>query len=148
VRYNKEICIYLEYICLKTKSIPNLPKDTPILHNPDERFHVEPLADHSVLIGGFLRESKPIFLNGVPNTFNYSLLPDNWDDFRELLFRFLNSSLRRKKSFIDWILSNAIKRLPILGESEYETLITGADSFTPDGRLILNESAEVSHSIY
>jgi hypothetical protein len=53
-----------------------------------------------------------------------------------------------RKSFIDWILSNAIKRLPILGESEYETLITGADSFTPDGRLILNESAEVSHSIY
>jgi hypothetical protein len=51
-----------------------------------------------------------------------------------------------KKSFIDWILSNAIKRLPILGESEYETLITGADSYTPDGRLILNESAEVSHS--
>jgi glycine/D-amino acid oxidase-like deaminating enzyme len=49
-------------------------------------------------------------------------------------------------SAIDWILSNAIKRLPILGESEYETLITGADSFTPDGRLIMNESAEVSNT--
>jgi 4-methylaminobutanoate oxidase (formaldehyde-forming) len=79
----------LEYICLKTKSIPNFPKDIPIVHNPDERFYVQPLADHSVLIGGFIRESKPIFFNGVPNTFNYSLLPDNWDDFRELLFRFL-----------------------------------------------------------
>lgn len=44
---------------------------------------------------------------------------------------------------IDWILSNTIKRFPIVGESEYETLITGADSFTPDGRLIMNESAEV-----
>jgi glycine/D-amino acid oxidase-like deaminating enzyme len=44
---------------------------------------------------------------------------------------------------LDWILSNAIKRFPILGENEYETLITGADSFTPDGRLIINESAEV-----
>jgi len=44
---------------------------------------------------------------------------------------------------IDWILSNAIKRFPILGNSDYETLITGADSFTPDGRLIMNESAEV-----
>jgi hypothetical protein len=49
------------------------------------------------------------------------------------------------KSSIDWILSNAIKRLPILGESEYETLITGADSYTPDGRLIMNESAEVNY---
>jgi len=52
------------------------------------------------------------------------------------------------KSFIDWILSNAIKRLPLLGESEYETLITGADSFSPDGRLILNESAEVSYLVF
>ena len=46
----------------------------------------------------------------------------------------------------DWILSNTIKRFPILGESQYETLITGADSFTPDGRLIMNESAEVRSS--
>ena len=46
-------------------------------------------------------------------------------------------------AFIDWILNNAIKRLPILDDSEYETLITGADSYTPDGQLIMNESAEV-----
>ncbi len=82
--------MYLEYICLKTKPVSNLPKDIPIVHNPDERFYIQPLADDSVLIGGFLRESKPIFENGMPHTFNYSLLPDNWDDFRELLFRFSN----------------------------------------------------------
>jgi hypothetical protein len=78
--------IYLEYICLKTKPIANLPNDIPIVHNPDQRFYIQPLANQSVLIGGFLRESKPIFLNGVPDSFNYSLLPDNWDDFRELFF--------------------------------------------------------------
>ncbi|CAF1392702.1 unnamed protein product [Adineta steineri] len=44
----------------------------------------------------------------------------------------------------DWILSNTIKRFPILAESECETLITDADSFIPNGRLIMNESAEVS----
>lgn len=48
----------------------------------------------------------------------------------------------------DWILNNSIKRLPMLGESEYETFITGADSYTPDGRLILNEAAEVDWIIY
>lgn len=63
----------------------NFPKDIPIVHHPDERFYIQPLADQSVLIGGLLRESKPIFGNGVPDTFNYSLLPDNWDDFRKLL---------------------------------------------------------------
>ncbi|CAF3889096.1 unnamed protein product [Adineta steineri] len=40
------------------------------------------------------------------------------------------------------MLSNTIKRCPILAESECETLITGADSFTLDERLIMNESAE------
>ena len=48
-------------------------------------------------------------------------------------------------SQIDWILSNAIKRFPILSENEYDTLTIGADSFIPDGQLIMNESAEVRH---
>ncbi|CAF1402338.1 unnamed protein product [Adineta steineri] len=47
--------------------------------------------------------------------------------------------------FENWILSNTIKRFPILTESEYETLIIGADSFTLDGRLILNELAEIDN---
>lgn len=45
-------------------------------------------------------------------------------------------------------MSNAIKRFPILGESDYEILITGAESFTPDGRLIMNESAEVCSIVH
>jgi hypothetical protein len=60
----------------------------------------------------------------------------------DLVFQVSHSS---ENLLLDWILSNAIKRLPILGESEYETLITGADSYTPDGQLIMNESAEVSY---
>ncbi|CAF1340887.1 unnamed protein product [Rotaria sp. Silwood1] len=115
-----------EYICLKTKPVANFPNNIPIVHNPHERFYIQPLIDDSVLVGGFLSQSKPLFSNGVPDTFHYSLLPDNWDDFH-------------------WILSNAIKRFPILAESDYEILITGADSFTPDGRLIMNESAEIDN---
>jgi glycine/D-amino acid oxidase-like deaminating enzyme len=58
----------------------------------------------------------------------------------------LDSVIHKISNFsIDWILSNALKRFPILGESDYEALISGADSFTPDGRLIMNESAEVRH---
>ncbi|CAF1068233.1 unnamed protein product [Adineta steineri] len=43
------------------------------------------------------------------------------------------------------ILSNTIKRCPILAESECERFITGADSFTPDSRLIMNESVEIDN---
>lgn len=79
----KKQILKLEYICLKTKRIANFPRNVPIIHNPEERFYIQPLVDDSVLIGGFLRQSKPIFLNGVPEPFNFTLLPDNWDDFRE-----------------------------------------------------------------
>ena len=80
----------LEYVCLKTKPMSNFPHDIPIVHDPDERFYIQPLADQSILLGGFLRNSRAIFFNGVPDTFNYSLLPDNWDDFR---MYFSNASL-------------------------------------------------------
>ena len=73
----------LEYICLKTKPLANLPSNLPTVHNPEERFYIQPFVDQSVLIGGFLRQSKPIFSDGVPDNFHYSLLPDNWDDFRK-----------------------------------------------------------------
>ncbi|CAF0897340.1 unnamed protein product [Didymodactylos carnosus] len=123
VRIPTQAC---EYICLKTKPVPNFPLNIPIVRSPDEHFYVQPLADQSVLIGGFLPESRPIFSNGVPDTFNFSLLQENWDDFQA-------------------ILGNTIKRLSILADSDCETLITGADSFSPDGKLIMNESAEIDN---
>jgi hypothetical protein len=83
--------LHLEYICLKTKPIKDFPTHIPTIHNPEERFYIQPLIDHSVLIGGFLRQSKPIFSNGMPNTFNYSILPENWDDFRMFRQRLFSS---------------------------------------------------------
>ncbi|CAF1348582.1 unnamed protein product [Adineta steineri] len=85
---------------------------TSKVHNPEERFYIQPLANHSVLIGSFLRQSKPIFSNGVPDTFHFSLPADKYNDFPK---------------------------------SEYETLSTGTDSFTPDDQLIMNESAEIDN---
>ena len=80
-------------MCLRTKPLASFPQNIPIVHNPDERFYIQPLADQSILIGGFLRESKPVFASGVPDAFNYSLLPDNWDDFREFVCA-IDSSLK------------------------------------------------------
>lgn len=73
----------LEYICLKTKPLASLPSNSPTVHNPEERFYIQPLEDQSVLIGGFLRQSKPIFSDHVPDDFHYALLHENWDDFRK-----------------------------------------------------------------
>jgi len=36
-----------------------------------------------ILAGGFEPVSKPIFSDGVPTPFEYQLLPEDWDHFRE-----------------------------------------------------------------
>ncbi|CAF1417034.1 unnamed protein product [Adineta steineri] len=64
-----------EYVCLKTKSITNSRTNIPTVHNLEERFYIQPLADHSVSIGGFLRQSKPVFSNGVPDNFIFHFYP-------------------------------------------------------------------------
>ncbi|CAF4790732.1 unnamed protein product [Rotaria magnacalcarata] len=82
------------------------------------RFYVQSLANHSVLIGSFLRPAKPIFSN-----VNHLILI----------------------SQIDLTLNNENKRFPVLSENEYRTLSKGLDSFIPDVQLIMDESVEVRH---
>ncbi|CAF1232548.1 unnamed protein product [Adineta steineri] len=61
----------------------NFPINIPTVHNPEERSYSQLLADHSVLIGGFLRQSISIFSNSVSDAFDLSRLSNNWDDFPE-----------------------------------------------------------------
>ncbi|CAF1455195.1 unnamed protein product [Adineta steineri] len=75
----------------------------------------------------------------LPNDF----MADPWA--RELGFQ-TSPSVRIPTQACDWTLSNTIiKRFPLLPESECEPLISDADSFTPDGRLIMNQSAEIDN---
>lgn len=36
-----------------------------------------------ILAGGFEPVAKPAFLQGIPNNFQFGLLPDDWDHFRK-----------------------------------------------------------------
>lgn len=38
-----------------------------------------------ILAGGFEPVAKPAFLQGIPNDFQFGLLPDDWDHFRKFL---------------------------------------------------------------
>ena len=35
-----------------------------------------------ILAGGFEPVAKPVFHDGIPEGFEYQLLPDDWDQFR------------------------------------------------------------------
>lgn len=74
--------------------------------------------------GGFEMEAIPIFHKGIPQGFEYQLLPENWEHFDELMTQILH-------------------RLPLVENAEVRSMINGPESFTPDSRYLLGEAPEV-----
>jgi 4-methylaminobutanoate oxidase (formaldehyde-forming) len=63
-------------------------------------------------------------MDGIPADFSFDSLPPDMDHFEPILER-------------------AIGRLPILAEAGIQTWFNGPESFTPDDRYLLGETAEV-----
>jgi glycine cleavage system aminomethyltransferase T len=78
------------------------------------------------LMGGFEPQAKPWGMDGIPEKFEFQLLPEDWDQFEPLM-------------------TNAIHRVPALGTAGVTTLLNGPESFTPDGNFILGEAPEVKN---
>lgn len=57
-------------------------------------------------------------------------------NFKEILINF--------NKFLDPLIKNFISRVPISVDAEIENVICGAESFTPDTKMIMGESAEVA----
>jgi hypothetical protein len=80
-----------------------------------------------LLAGGFEPVCKPIFSEGVPPDFAFSLLDFDWDQFGPLM-------------------EEAMLRVPVLETTPLKTLLNGPESFTPDNAYILGEAPQlVSH---
>ena len=104
---------------LTTKPIPGheLPRDTPVVRDPDNLFYAREDVG-AFLVGGFETNPKAWSVDGVPWTFTQELLSSEWDLFEP-------------------VLEGAIKRIPVLAEAEAIDLINGPDAFTPDGHYAL-----------
>ncbi|MDH3703375.1 MAG: FAD-dependent oxidoreductase, partial [Alphaproteobacteria bacterium] len=77
-----------------------------------------------VVMGGFEPSAKPWGMDGIPDEFEFTLLPDDWDQFEILM-------------------ENAMQRVPALETAEVRQFVNGPESFTPDANYILGESPEV-----
>ena len=66
---------------------------------------------------------KPIAPGVLDETFEFQLLPEDWDHFEPMM-------------------ENALHRLPALETAEVRMLLNGPESFTPDGMFMLGETAE------
>jgi heterotetrameric sarcosine oxidase gamma subunit len=112
-----------EHFYIVTEPIADLPSNLPVLRVPDEWAYYKEDAG-KLLLGAFEPVAKPWALDGIPKDFFFDELPDDFDHFEPVLTR-------------------AMDRVPVLQRTGIATWFNGPESFTPDDRYLLGETAEV-----
>ena len=111
-----------EHFYIVTKRIPGVTPDLPVMRDPDGFIYYKEEVG-GLLMGGFEPVAKPWGMGGIPENFEFQLLPEDWDQFEPLM-------------------RAAIHRTPCLETAEVRQLLNGPESFTPDGNFILGEAPE------
>lgn len=84
----------------------------PVLRVPDECAYYKEDAG-KMMLGAFEPEAKPWGMAGIPESFEFDQLPEDFDHFEP-------------------ILEQAVNRMPMLAEAGIHTFFNGPESFTPD----------------
>lgn len=113
-----------EHFYIVTEAIPNLTQ-MPVLRVPDECAYYKEDAG-KMLLGAFEPNAKPWAMNGIPDSFEFDQLPEDFDHFEP-------------------ILEQAINRMPMLAEAGIHTFFNGPESFTPDDAYHLGLAPEMDN---
>ncbi|AKO98024.1 Glycine cleavage system T protein (aminomethyltransferase) [Marinovum algicola DG 898] len=100
-----------EHFYIVSEPIAGL-SELPVLRVPDECAYYKEDAG-KILLGAFEPVSKPWGMAGIPDSFEFDQLPEDFDHFEP-------------------ILEQAVDRLPMLAEAGIHTFFNGPESFTPD----------------
>jgi len=98
----------------------------PVLRVPDECAYYKEDAG-KIMLGAFEPVSKPWGMNGIPDSFEFDQLPEDFDHFEP-------------------ILEMAVNRMPMLGEAGIHTFFNGPESFTPDDAYHLGLAPEMDNA--
>lgn len=112
-----------EHFYIVTEAIPDLPRELPVLFVSDEHAYYKEDAG-KILLGCFEPNAKPWGQDGIPEDFCFDSLPEDFDHFEP-------------------ILDMATRRVPLLEKVGIQLFFNGPESFTPDDRYLLGETAEV-----
>ncbi|MSP95882.1 MAG: FAD-dependent oxidoreductase [Betaproteobacteria bacterium] len=112
-----------EHFYVVTERIAGVDSMLPVMRDPDGYIYFKEEVG-GLVMGGFEPQAKPWGMDGIPEKFEFQLLPEDWDQFEPLM-------------------RNAIHRVPALEGAGVKTLLNGPESFTPDGNFILGEAPEV-----
>jgi len=96
-----------------------------VLRVPDECAYYKEDAG-KMMLGAFEPVAKPWGMNGIPDSFEFDQLPEDFDHFEP-------------------ILEAAVNRMPMLGEAGIHTFFNGPESFTPDDAYHLGLAPEMDN---
>ena len=113
-----------EHFYIVTESIPGLGA-LPVLRVPDECTYYKEDAG-KILLGAFEPVAKPWGMDGIPESFEFDQLPEDFDHFEP-------------------ILEAAVHRMPMLAEAGIHTFFNGPESFTPDDAYHLGLAPEMDN---
>jgi len=111
-----------EHFYIVTDPMPGVTPDLPVLRDTDGYIYVREEVG-GLLMGGFEPSAKPWGMEGIPEDFAFSLLPEDWDHFSVMM-------------------EQAIIRIPSIATAPVRRHVNGPESFTPDGRYYLGEAPE------
>jgi 4-methylaminobutanoate oxidase (formaldehyde-forming) len=114
-----------EHMYIVTENIEGVNPDLPVLRDPDGFIYFKEETG-GLVMGGFEPEAKPWGMDGIPEKFEFSLLPDDWDQFEILM-------------------ENALTRVPSMAETGVRKFYNGPESFTPDNNYLLGETPELGN---
>jgi heterotetrameric sarcosine oxidase gamma subunit len=112
-----------EHFYIVTDRIEGVHPMLPVMRDPDGFIYYKEEVG-GLVMGGFEPQAKPWAIDPIPNTFQFQLLGEDWDQFEILM-------------------TNAIHRTPCLETARVKMLLNGPESFTPDGNFILGEAPEL-----
>ncbi len=111
-----------EHFYLVTEPIKGLGH-LPVLRVPDECAYYKSDAG-KMMLGAFEPKAKPWGMAGIPESFEFDALPEDFDHFQP-------------------ILEMAMARMPMFQSAGIHTFFNGPESFTPDDRYYLGEAPEL-----
>ncbi len=97
----------------------------PVLRVPDECAYYKEDAG-KMMLGAFEPNAKPWAMKGIPDSFEFDQLPEDFDHFEP-------------------ILEAACNRMPMLAEAGIHTFFNGPESFTPDDAYHLGLAPETDN---
>ncbi|MFW8635926.1 GcvT family protein [Cribrihabitans pelagius] len=113
-----------EHFYIVTEGIKGLTQ-MPVLRVPDECAYYKEDAG-KILLGAFEPNAKPWATAGIPDSFEFDQLPEDFDHFEP-------------------ILEAACNRMPMLAEAGIHTFFNGPESFTPDDAYHLGLAPEMDN---